>query len=279
MASKALSSFTAKPAVSLLPHGVSSSASPSVTSLSFSRHTGGRGVVVASSTVDTNNMPMTGVVFQPFEEVKKADLAIPITSNASLARQRYADSCEAAINEQINVEYNVSYVYHSMYAYFDRDNVALKGLAKFFKESSDEEREHAEKFMEYQNKRGGRVTLHPIVSPISDFEHAEKGDALYAMELALSLEKLTNEKLLNLHRVASENNDPQLADFVESEFLGEQIEAIKKISDFITQLRMVGKGHGTLSLALRPDASELDWEIHFMLWEIKREVNRRRLIL
>ncbi|KAF2609617.1 hypothetical protein F2Q70_00006969 [Brassica cretica] len=64
------------------------------------------------------------------------------------------------------------------------------------------------------------------------------------MELALSLEKLTNEKLLNLHRVASENNDPQLADFVESEFLGEQIEAIKKISDFITQLRMVGKGHG-----------------------------------
>lgn len=29
-----------------------------------------------------------------------------------------------------SVEYNVSYVYHSMYAYFDRDNVALKGLAK-----------------------------------------------------------------------------------------------------------------------------------------------------
>lgn len=31
-----------------------------------------------------------------------------------------------------SVEYNVSYVYHSMYAYFDRDNVALKGLAKYF---------------------------------------------------------------------------------------------------------------------------------------------------
>ena len=29
-----------------------------------------------------------------------------------------------------SVEYNVSYVYHAMYAYFDRDNVALKGLAK-----------------------------------------------------------------------------------------------------------------------------------------------------
>ncbi|VVB12828.1 unnamed protein product [Arabis nemorensis] len=244
MASRAFSSFATNPAPSprsLLSHG---GASPAV-SLGFSRKSGGgRAVVVAAATVDTNNMPMTGVVFQPFEEVKKADLAIPITSNTSLARQRYADVCEATINEQINVEYNVSYVYHSMYAYFDRDNVALKGLAKFFKESSDEEREHAEKFMEYQNKRGGRVKLHPIVSPISEFEHGEKGDALYAMELALSLEKLTNEKLLNLHSVASENNDPQLADFVESEFLGEQIEAIKKISDFITQLRMVGKGHG-----------------------------------
>ncbi|KAL4581725.1 hypothetical protein LXL04_006252 [Taraxacum kok-saghyz] len=41
-------------------------------------------------------------------------------------------------------------VNHAMYAYFDRDNAALKGLAKFFKESSEEEREHAEMFMEYQ---------------------------------------------------------------------------------------------------------------------------------
>lgn len=29
-----------------------------------------------------------------------------------------------------SVEYNVSYVYHALYAYFDRDNVALKGFAK-----------------------------------------------------------------------------------------------------------------------------------------------------
>lgn len=103
MASKALSSFTTtNPALSpkpLLPHGA---ASPSV-SLGFSKKTGGggRALVVVAATVDTNNMPMTGVVFQPFEEVKKADLAIPITSHASLARQGYADSSEAVINEQI----------------------------------------------------------------------------------------------------------------------------------------------------------------------------------
>ncbi|KAK6929510.1 Ferritin/DPS protein domain [Dillenia turbinata] len=228
-----------------------------------------------------NSKPMTGVVFEPFEEVKKELLLVPTVPQASLARQKYADECEAAINEQINVEYNVSYAYHALFAYFDRDNVALRGFAKFFKESSEEEREHAEKFMKYQNKRGGRVRLQSIVMPLSDFDHAEKGDALYGMELALSLEKLTNEKLLNLHNVktfslhlisfsnlsfnskrmilyglllignisraqqiACKNNDAQLADFVESEFLTEQVETIKKISEFVAQLRRVGKGHG-----------------------------------
>lgn len=187
---------------------------------------------------------LTGIVFQPFEEVKSDNFMVPISPQVSLARQRYADDSEAAINEQINVEYSASYVYHSLFSYFDRDNVALKGFAKFFKESSDEEREHAEKFMKYQNTRGGRVKLYSILMPPSEFEHVEKGDALYAMELALSLEKLVNEKLLKLHSVAERNNDPQLQEFVEREFLGEQVETIKKISDYITQLRMVGKGHG-----------------------------------
>ncbi|KAJ8542065.1 hypothetical protein K7X08_016931 [Anisodus acutangulus] len=192
----------------------------------------------------SNSKPLTGVVFEPFEEVKKQLLLVPAAPQSSLARQKYSDQSEAAINEQINVEYNVSYVYHAMYAYFDRDNVALKGLAKFFKESSEEEREHAEKFMEYQNKRGGKVKLQSILTPLSEFDHVEKGDALYAMELALSLEKLTSEKLLNLHAAATRNNDVQLADFVESEYLQEQVESIKKISEYVAQLRRVGKGHG-----------------------------------
>ncbi|CAD6270851.1 unnamed protein product [Miscanthus lutarioriparius] len=142
------------------------------------------------------------------------------------------------------VKYNASYAYHSLLAYFDRDNVALKGFAKFFKESSDELREHAEKLMKYQNKRGGRVRLQSIVTPLTEFDHPEKGDALYAMELALALEKLVNEKLHNLHGVATRCNDPHLTDFIESEFLEEQVEAINKISKYVAQLRRVGKGHG-----------------------------------
>ncbi|XWS10434.1 hypothetical protein CRYUN_Cryun39dG0077400 [Craigia yunnanensis] len=51
-----------------------------------------------------------------------------------------------------------------------------------------------------------------ILMALSKFDHTENGDALYAMELALSLKKLTNEKLLNLHCVAERNHDMQLID-------------------------------------------------------------------
>ncbi|CAD6255217.1 unnamed protein product [Miscanthus lutarioriparius] len=44
--------------------------------------------------------------------------------------------------------------------------------------------------------------------------------------------------------VATRCNDPQLTDFIEREFLEEQVEAINKISKYVAQLRRVGKGHG-----------------------------------
>lgn len=41
----------------------------------------------------------------------------------SLARLNYHLDSEAAVNEQINHEYTMSYVYHAMSNYFSRDNV------------------------------------------------------------------------------------------------------------------------------------------------------------
>ena len=73
-----------------------------------------------------------------------------------------------------SIEYNVSYVYHALYAYFDRDNVGLPGFAAYFKAASEEEREHAEVLMKYQNVRGGRVRLSGISIPEMEFNHADK---------------------------------------------------------------------------------------------------------
>jgi len=189
-----------------------------------------------------------GVVFSPFDEVEGSLKLVregAKAANVSLARQNFSAACESALNEQISIEFNVSYVYAAMHAYFDRDNVALPGLAKFFLESSHEEREHAEMLMKYQNERGGRVKFSSLLPPQTEFGGDNgSGDALYAMELTLSLEKLVNEKLLTLHAIADEENDPQMADYIEGNFLNEQVEAIKKISDYVAQLRRVGEGHG-----------------------------------
>jgi ferritin heavy chain len=202
-------------------------------------------LVAVRAAADSSEKTLTGVVFEPFREVQSQSLQLPKNPDESLARQRFQVSCESAINDQINVEYNVSYIYHAMFSYFDRDNIALPGLAKYFKEASEEEREHAEKLMKYQNKRGGRVKLLSIILPPMEFANSEKGDALYAMELTLSLEKLTTEKLYTLHKVAEEMHDVQLTDYIESEYLAEQIEAIKKVSEYVAQLRRIGQdGHG-----------------------------------
>jgi len=151
-------------------------------------------------------------------------------------RQNFHEESEAAINKQINMELYASYVYQSMYIWFDRADVALPGFAKFFKHNSDEEREHAEKFMKFQNKRGGSVVLQNVQRPDND----SWGTGLDALQTALDLEKKVNQSLLDLHALASSHNDAHLSDYLESEFLNEQVDAIKDLGDKITQLKRAG---------------------------------------
>ncbi|WP_411018726.1 ferritin family protein, partial [Salmonella sp. s24813] len=101
-----------------------------------------------------------------------------------------------------------------------------------FKENSHEEREHAEKLMSFQNKRGGRIFLQDIKKP----ERNEWGSGLEAMQCALQLEKTVNQTLLDLQKLATDKGDPHLCDFLESHYLNEQVEAIKKLGDHVTNL-------------------------------------------
>lgn len=124
--------------------------------------------------------------------------------------------------------------------YFDRDDVALPGMYWYFKKSSDEEREHACKLMKYLNKRGGRIVLTDIKSP----DKKDWGNAVDAMKAALDLERRVNESLLEIHSIASEARDVNLCDFLETEYLQEQVDAIKEIADHVTNLQRVGQGLG-----------------------------------
>ncbi|XP_048660908.1 ferritin heavy chain-like [Marmota marmota marmota] len=154
----------------------------------------------------------------------------------SQVRQNYHQDSEAAINRQINLELYASYVYLSMSYYFDRDDVALKNFAKYFLHQSHEKREHAEKLMKLQNQRGGRIFLQDIKKP--DRDDWESG--LNAMKCALHLEKSVNQSLLELHKLATDKNDPHLCDFIETHYLNEQVKSIKELGDHVTNLRKTG---------------------------------------
>lgn len=155
-------------------------------------------------------------------------------------RFNFHEDCEKMINKQINMELSASYAYLSMSYYFDREDVALPGFHEYFKKCSDEERDHAEMLMKYQNKRGGTIVLENIVSP----SQQTWPTPLSAVVFALELEKSVYQNLLDTHACASSRNDPQLSDFLEGEFLDDQVKACKELSDMITNLKRVGPGLG-----------------------------------
>merc|ERR1712121_453053 len=163
-----------------------------------------------------------------------------LISTMSAIKQNFHLESEAWINKQINMELYASYVYLSMSAYFARDDIALHGFAKRFRAASTEEKDHAEKLIDYQIMRGGRVSFQAIAKPnVEDW-----GTAIEAVQASLGLEKTVNESLLAMHKVAGEHGDAQMTDFIEGTYLKEQVEAIKEIGDLITKMRRAGDGLG-----------------------------------
>lgn len=44
------------------------------------------------------------------------------------------------------------------------------------------------------------------------------------------------QALLEAHAIAAKNNDPNMCDFIETNFLQEQVDGIKQLSDYVTQI-------------------------------------------
>ena len=147
-----------------------------------------------------------------------------------------------AVNHQINLEYDAFYKYSLLSQYFNRNNIGLDKLVSYFKQCSDEEKEHAEKFMNYQCMRGGKV----IFADLKGLELNEtNNDVIESFKMALELEKNIYDNLLKLHKLADTENDPQFTDFIEGNFLEEQVEAISNLTKIISNLKRIGNdNHG-----------------------------------
>ncbi len=136
-----------------------------------------------------------------------------------------------AFNEQVKNELYSSYLYLSMAGYYESIN--LPGFAHWMRLQSTEEAAHAMKIHDFVQDRGGRVKLHTIDEPPSDFH-----SPLDAFEQTLEHEKLVTGMINNLYGLAGEERDYASQAFLQW-FITEQVEEEKTATQVVETLKMI----------------------------------------
>jgi ferritin len=151
-----------------------------------------------------------------------------------------SQSVQDAINDQINHEFFAAYIYLSMSAYFERNN--LPGFGAWMRGQAQEEVTHGMRLFDFVHDRGGRVTLKAVDAPPADFK-----SALDVFEQALKHEQKVTGMINELYSVAAKAND--FATQVTLQwFITEQVEEEKTADLIVEQLKMVGSDRTALLL-------------------------------
>jgi ferritin len=147
-------------------------------------------------------------------------------------------SIEKALNDQLSLELASSYAYMGMAAYFAA--TPFTGFAKWMEVQHKEEQEHASKFFEYINDRGGRVKLEALPQPKCDF-----GSVLEVFQDSLGHEQKVSASILKIYETAQAEKDYPTLSFLKW-FLDEQVEEEKNVGDMLARLQFIGDNHNGL---------------------------------
>jgi len=143
------------------------------------------------------------------------------------------------MNEQIKHETFSAYLYFSMAAYFHAES--LDGMAQWMKAQAQEELDHALRFFNHIDERGGRIELDAIEKPETSWD-----SPLAAFEAALAHEEFITGRINELVKVAAEEND-NAAGIMLQWFVTEQVEEESSVTKVIDMLKRIGEsGHGLL---------------------------------
>ncbi len=148
---------------------------------------------------------------------------------------------EKALNEQINNEIFSAYLYLSMSAH--STYLGLKGFANWFMIQYQEEMEHAMKFYDYINDRGGKVILLTVKQPEGEFD-----SPLDMFQKTLAHEQFITKCINDLVDLAIEQKD-HATQILLQWFVTEQIEEEGNDNEIIAKLQLIGEnGNGLLML-------------------------------
>ncbi len=145
-----------------------------------------------------------------------------------------------ALNKQINRELYSSYLYLSMAAHFETQN--LKGCAHWTRIQVQEELFHVQKLFDYVNEKGGRVTLGAIDAPPTEWD-----SPLAVFEGIYAHEQKVSGYINDLVDLALEERD-HATGIVLQWFVSEQVEEEASADEIVQKFKLVADAPGGLFL-------------------------------
>ena len=143
-----------------------------------------------------------------------------------------SENMNEVLNEQIQAEFQASYLYLAMSSYCEELN--LPGIGGWLRAQGEEERVHALRLFDFLLSREGHIELREIGRPPAGF-----GSAQEMFEAVLEHEKRVTKRIDEAYQIALEERDNATA--VELQwFITEQVEEEKTAADILAQLKMVG---------------------------------------
>ena len=137
----------------------------------------------------------------------------------------------AAINDQINSEFQASYTYLAMSGFCDR--LKFLGAAKWLRMQSEEERQHAMKLFDFVLARDGAVELKALAQPTVTFESLPA-----VFEQTLAHEQAVTAQINGLYELCF--TEKAFAEMTELQwFLTEQVEEEKTARQIVAKFRLI----------------------------------------
>ena len=138
---------------------------------------------------------------------------------------------EKLIQDQIKNEWYSAYLYTSMAAWFESEN--LEGFAHWMYKQAAEETEHGKKMFEFLIDRGVKIVLQAIPQPPADFP-----SAVGIFEQSLEHEKKVTALINGIADQADKVNDHPTKVFIQW-FITEQVEEEKNASQILDLLKKI----------------------------------------
>lgn len=137
-----------------------------------------------------------------------------------------------AMNQQVGSELKASNQYINIASYFGTEN--LPELTGFFFRQSEEEREHALRFVYYLLDVGGTVAVPAIPEPTTEIDSASS-----AAQMALDWEREVTQQINDLMDLAIGESDHASQQFLRW-FIDEQVEEVATMDELLSVIERAG---------------------------------------